>query len=72
MLVGEEGPLPVGFDALGDEGDPQPVGEADDRPGDGGVGAAEWGVADEGTVELDDVDLEPAEIGQRPGLTPAQ
>src|SRR5690348_12968125 len=61
----EHGQLALVLDALGDHPGAERVAGGDHRPGEGPDVGAAVGPADELAGDLDDVDLEPAEIAQR-------
>jgi len=54
-----------GFDRFGDRGKPEGVGEVDRRPGNHGCRPGGSEINDECAVELQGVDREPVEIGER-------
>ena len=61
-LGAQEGRLFVGLDALGDDREPQPVTQSDDRRGDDDVLVRLFEVHDEAAVDLDGVDRQSREV----------
>jgi hypothetical protein len=57
--------LPLRFDALGDDLHAEAVGDPDQRLDDHAAPGAAFDAADEGAVDLDDVDREIQQMGQR-------